>query len=209
MTAAEFWEDRYAGRPQVWSGRANPALVELVDGLEPGRALDLGCGEGGDAIWLARNGWQVAAVDISTIAVERGHAAAIEAGVPDDRIAWQARDLSEWQPEEQYDLVSAFFLHSPVELPREEILRRAASAVAPGGRLLVVAHAAPPPWWTPEQHEHAHEVLPTPTEELESLALGAGEWDVLIAETRPRQVTAPDGRPAELVDGVVLVRRRP
>jgi SAM-dependent methyltransferase len=208
MTAAEFWEDRYAGRPQVWSGRANPVLADLVGDVPPGRALDLGCGEGGDAIWLALGGWQVTAVDISTIAVERGRLAAREAGVPDGRIAWQAQDLATWRPEAQYDLVSAFFLHSPVELPRGEILRRAAAAVAPGGRLLVVAHAAPPPWWNPEDHGHRHEDLPTPAEELDTLDLRAGEWDVLLAETRPRPATAPDGQPAELLDGVVLVRRR-
>nr|WP_300141185.1 methyltransferase domain-containing protein [Propionicimonas sp.] len=114
MTAAEFWEDRYAGRPQVWSGRANPVLVELIGDLAPGRALDLGCGEGGDAIWLARNGWQGIAVDISTIEVERGHAVAVDADIPDDRIAWHARDLGEWQPEERYDPFVASRERSPV-----------------------------------------------------------------------------------------------
>ena len=208
MGAVEFWEDRYGSREQVWSGRVNRVLVDIASDLLPGRALDLGCGEGGDAIWLAQRGWQVTAMDISTIAVERGRAAALAAGVPDERIRWVAQDLGEWAPSETYDLVSAFFLHSPVELPRAEILRRAAEAVGPGGRLLVVAHAAPPPWWTPEQHEHAHEVLPTPEEELASLRLAAEEWDVVVAETRLRPATDPDGHPAELVDGVVLVRRR-
>jgi hypothetical protein len=208
MGAVEFWEDRYGSKEQVWSGRVNRVLVDVASDLLPGRALDLGCGEGGDAIWLAQRGWQVTAMDISTIAVERGRTAALATGVPADRITWVAQDLADWTPSATFDLVSAFFLHSPVELPREEILRRAASAVAPGGHLLVVAHAAPPPWWTPDQHEHAHEALPTPEEELASLRLAAGEWDVVIAEARLRPTTDPEGKPVEILDGVVLVRRR-
>ncbi|MCB0912288.1 MAG: class I SAM-dependent methyltransferase, partial [Propionibacteriaceae bacterium] len=152
MGAAEFWEERYAGKPKVWSGRVNPGLVEFASGLPAGRALDLGCGEGGDAVWLARQGWQVTAVDISATAVARGHAAAEAAGVPDDRIRWLAQDLAHWQPEGSYDLVSAFFLQSPMELPRGEVLSRAAAAVAPGGHVLVVSHAAPPPW--ARGHDH-------------------------------------------------------
>ena len=80
---AEFWEERYRGRDQVWSGRANAVLVDVVGALPPGTALDLGSGEGGDAVWLARQGWQVTAVDISTPALERTAAHAASAGVGD------------------------------------------------------------------------------------------------------------------------------
>lgn len=118
MGAVQFWEERYASRPQVWSGRANQVLVDLVSGFAPRTALDLGCGEGGDAVWLAQQGWRVTAVDISTTAVERGRAAAADLGVPADRITWVAQDLAEWSPGGTFDLVSAFFLQSPVELPR-------------------------------------------------------------------------------------------
>lgn len=202
----EFWEERYAGRPQVWSGRANTVLVEVAAGLDPGQALDLGCGEGGDALWLAARHWQVTAVDISTIAVERGRAAAASAGLPSDRITWLAADLASWAPEESFDLVTGSFLHSPVELPRADILRRAAAWVAPGGHLLLISHAAPPPWAT--QLHHHPDSFPSPDGELAALALSDDEWDVLAAEVRQREATGPDGQPATLDDAIVLVRRR-
>ena len=82
-TAAEFWEARYADADRIWSGRVNRAVADVAAGLEPGRALDLGCGEGGDAVWLARHGWAVTGVDLSPTAVARGRRAAAEAGVPD------------------------------------------------------------------------------------------------------------------------------
>jgi len=205
MGAVEFWEERYASRPQVWSGRANRALVDLVSRFAPRTALDLGCGEGGDAVWLAQQGWRVTAVDISATAVERGRAAAADLGVPADRITWIAQDLAEWSPDGTFDLVSAFFLQSPVELPRAEILRRAAAAVAPGGYLLLVTHAAPPPWATGlDRHHHDFH---TPAEELEALGLHPTQWEALVAETRLRAATGPDGQPAELEDAIVLARR--
>lgn len=203
--AQHFWEERYASESRVWSGRANTVLVEVCGDLLPGRALDLGCGEGGDAIWLAQHGWQVTAVDIASTAIERGRAAAQAAGVADDAIEWVAQDLADWSAADDYDLVSAFFLQSPITLPREQILRRAAAAVAPGGRLLVVSHAAAPPW-ARELHKHHHE-FPTPAQDLAALELPTGEWDVLAAEVRQRAATGPDGRAAQLDDTVVLVRR--
>lgn len=205
MTAAQFWEERYAGTPRVWSGRVNAGLVELTAGLPVGRALDLGCGEGGDALWLARQGWQVTAVDISATALARGRAAAAEAGLPEDRIRWVAHDLTDWQPEQDYDLVSAFFLQSPMELPRREILHRAAASVAPGGHVLVVSHAAPPPWARGHDHHPHHSA--TPSEEVEALGLSAGEWEVVVAEVRHREAIGPDGQPASLEDSIVLARR--
>ena len=98
MTAADFWEQRYAQRPRVWSGSVNTTLAAVARGLVVGTALDLGCGEGGDAIWLARGGWQVTAVDISTTALERARTAAAAAGVPDGRIDWVAADLACMKP---------------------------------------------------------------------------------------------------------------
>ncbi|MCA0294178.1 MAG: class I SAM-dependent methyltransferase [Actinobacteria bacterium] len=206
MSSVEFWQERYRGAP-VWSGRANAVLVDLAADLPPGRALDLGCGEGGDAIWLATRGWQVTAIDISSNAIDRGRAAAAAAGVPDDRIEWIACDLDDWTGSAGYDLVSAFFLQSPVALARERILRQAAASVAPGGRLLLVSHAAAPPW-AGQLHAHHHDDFPTPDGELAALGLDDG-WQVLIAEVRHRAATGPDGQPAELDDTVVLVQRRP
>lgn len=203
MTAAEFWEDRYAGRP-VWSGKVNSTLADLVAGLPAGSALDLGCGEGGDALWLAEHGWTVTAVDISSAAIERGRAEAVARDAA-ERITWYAADLTDWRPPEQYDLVSACFLQSPVELARADILRRAAAAVAPGGHLLLVSHAAPPPWASGLQHGHAE--FPQPATELALLGQPDAGWQVRIAEVRRRSATGPDGTSAELDDTVVFLRR--
>src|SRR5918994_5866470 len=81
VEAERFWEDHYRRRERVWSGRPNPVLVDVAGSLRPGRALDLGCGEGGDAIWLARHGWRVRAVDVSATALDRAAAEAATAGV--------------------------------------------------------------------------------------------------------------------------------
>lgn len=198
---ADFWEDRYASADRVWSGSVNHALVRVVSELPRGRALDLGCGEGGDVVWLAQHGWDATGVDISATATRRAAAAAKAAGVPDDRIHFEAADLTSWTPNDTYDLVTASFLQSPVELPRGDILRRVAEHVAPGGHLLVVAHAAMPPW---ANHAH-HHAFPTPDEDV--AAIGLPDWSVEIAEVRSREATGPDGQQAALDDTVVLLRR--
>lgn len=200
----EHWHQRYAERDRVWSGEPNRALVETVGDLAPGRALDLGCGEGGDAVWLAERGWSVTAVDIAGNAVERGRAAAAERGLND--IDWVVADLGSWQPSGRYDLVSACFLHSTVDLPRTEILQRMAGSVAAGGHLLVVGHAEPPPW-SAHRHHHSPEDFPTPSGELVELALAPGSWETVVCEAREREATGPDGEQATLEDTVVLVRR--
>jgi 2-polyprenyl-3-methyl-5-hydroxy-6-metoxy-1,4-benzoquinol methylase len=203
MTAAQFWEDRYAGR-QVWSGKVNTALADLVSELPVGRALDLGCGEGGDALWLAERGWTVTAVDISPTAIARGRSMADERGLA-DQIEWIAADLGEWTTDRHFDLVSACFLQSPLPLERAAILRRAAEAVAPGGSLLLVSHAAAPPWASGLQHGH-HE-FPQPATEVAALELDGSAWIVQVADVRPRPAIGPDGTAAELRDTVVLVQR--
>ncbi len=207
LTPAEFWEQRYAGSERIWSGRHNAALEAVTAELTPGRMLDLGCGEGGDSVWLAQQGWDVTGVDISPTATTRAHEAAVSTGVA-DRTTFVAADLSDWTPPAQtFDLVSACFLQSMVELPRTDILRRAADAVAPGGRLLVVSHAAPPPWADLSAvHKHDGMFL-SPTQELEALDLPDEDWHVEVAEVRPRKVTAPDGTLAAMDDTVLLLRR--
>ena len=202
QSAAEYWENRYRENGKSWSGNANAALVREIDGVAPGTALDLGCGEGGDALWLAHNGWSVTAVDIAPSALAIGAAEQ----QPGDDITWVAADLSDWVPPRSYDLVSACFLHSTVDLPREEILRRAAAAVAAGGTLLVVGHTGAPHWDAPEGHHHHHapEELPTPDQVLESLELPDGEWEVLTNDL----VERPDARLGTTVDGILKLRRK-
>ena len=203
------WESRYASRSAVWSGAANASLVEAVADLEVGSALDLGCGEGGDVIWLARRGWAATGVDLSPTAVRRATEAARAAGLDIHRASFVAADLATWESEETYDLVTASFLQSMVELPRTKILRRAAERVAQGGHLLIVSHAAPPPWAAAtfaEKHAHRSH-FPTPASELVDLALDDDSWTVLIAEVRARRATGPDGEDATLDDTVVMLRR--
>lgn len=210
-TPEAHWEARYGGtgRP-IWSGKVNTTTADVAAGLPVGRALELGSGEGGDAVWLARQGWHVTAVDISATAVARGAALAEDAGVS-DRITWVAHNLDTWRTEESFDLVTASFFHSEVDLPRTEILRRAAGTIAPGGHLLIVSHAAFPPW--AKAHEHTdprwleHRFL-SPAEEVAELGLPPEQWETVLAETRQREATGPDGEPATLDDGVVLLRRR-
>ncbi|RLV56247.1 methyltransferase domain-containing protein [Aeromicrobium phragmitis] len=215
VSPEDFWETRYAESGPVWSGRVNPTMADVVAELTPGEALELGCGEGGDAVWLAEQGWQVTAVDISPTAVARGAQGAQQRGVA-DRITWIAHDLASWQPEGAFDLVTASFFHSTVELPRTEILQRAAAQIRPGGHLLVVSHVFEndddiPPWaWRrePAADDHAKEpTLLTPAEEIAELALHPAHWAIVVEEIRRREAVGPDGQTAKVKDGVVLLRR--
>jgi 2-polyprenyl-3-methyl-5-hydroxy-6-metoxy-1,4-benzoquinol methylase len=195
----EFWEQFYGEREQVWSGHPNDVLVEEVKGMTPGTALDLGCGEGADSIWLAQQGWRVTGTDISQVALERAATHADDAGVA-DRITWARHDFTRSIPTGPFDLVSAHFLHSPVDDPRDAALRAAAAAVAPGGTLLVVSHEAVP--WHPEVE------FPTAQEVLDSLALEPAAWTVERLDSRPRRATRPDGTEVDVRDSVVRLRRR-
>jgi SAM-dependent methyltransferase len=199
----EFWDSFYRERAQVWSGKPNRFLVREAGGLAPGTALDLGCGEGADAVWLARRGWQVTAIDVSGVALARAAAHAAAAGLA-GRIDWQQQDLAEWAPAGAYDLVSAQFLHSPVAFPREDVLRAAAAAVNPGGTLLVVGHEAFPPWHRQAEPEAP---LPRPAELAETLGLTGGGWRLVTVESPLREVTGPDGQHAVLTDSVLRATR--
>ncbi|MDR1999013.1 MAG: class I SAM-dependent methyltransferase [Frankiaceae bacterium] len=211
--AIRFWEERYRAKGQIWSGQVNPVFARIVGSLPPGRALDLGCGEGADAVWLAERGWSVTAVDISPTALARGAARAAELGVG-ERIAFAQHDLARSVPPGAWDLVSAQFLHSPLEFPKEQVLRAAAGRVAPGGLLLIVEHGAMPPWRrisAPGEHpgeDHHHPALfPTPQELLDSLALDLRGWRVVELAAPSREAVGPDGQRAELVDNVVAICR--
>jgi SAM-dependent methyltransferase len=200
--AEAFWDTRYRERGQIWSGKVNAVLADVVAGLTPGRALDLGCGEGGDAVWLAARGWRVTAVDVAPTALERTRAAAAEQGVA-ERVSTERHDLGESFPAGEFDLVSAQFLESPIAFPREAVVRRAAAAVAPGGLLLAVTHGSVPPW-----SSHAHEHFATPREALDRLELDLAGWEVERVDAAARTHTAPDGRTADIHDNVIALRRR-
>ncbi|MFV0132361.1 class I SAM-dependent methyltransferase [Streptomyces sp. HMX87] len=198
-----FWEARYRDAGPVWSGRPNELLVREVAGLAPGTALDLGCGEGGDAVWLAAAGWRVTGVDISPTALERAARHAAEAGVG-DRTSWERHELGRTFPEGSFGLVSAHYLQSPVELDRQGILRRAAQAVADRGTLLVVLHAGWPSWQTEPPFEA---VFPTLDGVLAELALPEDEWTVETRETVRRRSVSPEGLDGFRDDHVWRLRR--
>ncbi|MDR7172053.1 SAM-dependent methyltransferase [Nocardia kruczakiae] len=196
---AVFWEQRYRDSDRVWSGNPNPLLVRETADLRPGRALDLGCGEGADAVWLAGQGWQVTGVDISQTALERAAAHAERAGLG-DRVVWQRHELGRTFPDGSYDLINAQFLQSPVALDQDGVLRRAADAVAPGGTLLIVMHAGWPTWMTPDDYPF-DAIFPTLDGVLRSLRLG-DEWTVRTCEPVERTLTSPDGRSGTRADNV-------
>ena len=136
MDSAE-WDRRYAGRELIWTSQANRFLIQEVDGLAPGRALDLACGEGRNAIWLAERGWNVTGVDFSKTGLEKARQLEDARGV---HAEWIAADLLDYQPETRaFELVIVFYLQV-AEAERTPILKTAASAVAPGGTFLLVAH---------------------------------------------------------------------
>ena len=205
---AQFWEQKYSAAEAVWSGRVNRSLADVAADWAPGRSLDLGCGEGGDVLWLAAHGWQSTGIDLSPTAVARAEAAAAAQGLENARFI--AADLSEWAAApaaidgaaEPFDMVTASFFQSPVALAREQILRAAAARVAIGGHIVVVSHAAPPAW----APDHPGE-FPSPAEELETLSLDSAEWQIEASELRSREVTLPEGGAATLDDTVVVARR--
>ena len=209
----EFWDERYGGSDRVWSGRPNQRLVEQTADLTPGHACDVGCGEGADAIWLAEQGWDVTALDVSRVALDRTARHAIERGV-DRRVRVGEYDVLSTHPphhrrrKQGFDLVSAHFMH----VPREDfdgVYRRLAAAVAPGGRLLVVAHH-PDDVETGARESHGPGLMFPPEQLLTTLGLQGGatdEWEVEVAEAPTREQQMPDG-PMQVRDTVVRLRRR-
>ncbi|MBB2975214.1 thioredoxin reductase/SAM-dependent methyltransferase [Microbacterium endophyticum] len=197
--AATFWEERYAGSERVWSGHPNSTMVDVVSDLNPGTALDLGCGEGGDTVWLAQNGWDATGLDISPTAIARATAAASSLGI--DRARFVLADLSTWRSDQVFDLVTTSFLHSPVALDRIAALRQAAERVAVGGHLLIVSHAAPPPG-SGGAHHHA-DMFVAPADEVRMLALDPTHWEAVLTESRRRKTTTDVWHE----DGVILLQR--
>ncbi|SCL31472.1 Thioredoxin reductase [Micromonospora rhizosphaerae] len=206
MLEQPAWEERYRASPSVWSGRPNPQLVAEATALAPGRALDVGCGEGADAVWLARRGWQVTAVDIATTALRRAADLAAAAGQQvAGRITFTQADLREKPPTEGgYDLVSAQFMQLPGDT-RRELFARLAAAVAPGGTLLIVGHH-PSDLRTTAHRMHFPELMFT-AEEI-AASLDPASWQVCAAEARPRGAVDPDGRDVTIHDAVLVARRR-
>jgi SAM-dependent methyltransferase len=198
------WEEHYGQRERLWSGRVNVQFADVVKDLKPGRALDLGCGEGGDAVWLAERGWDVVAVDISDTALGRAREAAETRGVT-DRIEFAQVDLSEGFPEGTFDLVSSQFLHSTVRLDRTKILANAAAALRSGGLLVIVDHGSAPPWVSKLDHHHE---FPSAEEVIAELNLSADEFERVRVGAVERQAVGPEGQERPWMDNVMVLRRR-
>lgn len=194
------WEERYSGDGQVWSGNPNAQLVTEAGRLTPGTALDVGCGEGGDVIWLARQGWHVTGADFSENGLARAARHAQEAGVGDLVRWWQVDARTFAAGDQLFDLVTTHFLHPP-DGGMVDVTRRLAGAVAPGGHLLVVGHAPS------SQHTvltAAHRRAMFVAEDLLP-ALPDG-FEALVVEQRPRTM-ARDGVEMEVDDSTLLARR--
>jgi SAM-dependent methyltransferase len=203
VSDASFWDERYRSADGIWSGDPNPQLVAEVSGLAPGTALDVGCGEGADAVWLAERGWHVTAIDISGVALERARKAAANAGVT-ERIDWRKGDIATWTPERSYDLVSAQFMQLAPPL-RDAVFRRLAAAVAICGTLLIVGHH-PSDLETTVRRPRMPGVLYT-AEEIAGL-LDPQAWESLVQAARPRAVTDANGASVIVHDAVLRSRRR-
>lgn len=194
-----FWNQMYQNRHTPWDAEPNPILAETVEDLGPGMALDVGCGEGSDAVWLANRGWQVTAVDLSSVALDRGRAADV-----DHLVHWVQADLLAWQPPaDTFDLVSSHFLHFP-PAERPLLFARFAQAVRQGGTLLFVSHhhsdlhTTIGRWQIPDLYFTAEDIAAT---------LDPDRWQILICGTRPRVVTDREGRTVTIHDTILKARR--
>ncbi|PPB48975.1 SAM-dependent methyltransferase [Arthrobacter pityocampae] len=201
----EFWDDRYRQHAaRIWSGNPNRQLVAAAEDLPPGRALDVGCGEGADAVWLAARGWTVLGIDVSEVALSRARAHAGEyEGTIADRLRWRQVDLlaSPELPGGQ-DLVSVQFMHLP-DPDRSRIFRQLAALVGVGGTLLIVGHDPSDRHAGVGRPPHA-EVFYTP-EQL--AALLDDSWDIRACESRPRTQRTADGHDVPIRDAVLQAVR--
>lgn len=198
----EFWNDLYSKASPTSSGKPGMALAQFAGPLSPGAALELGCAKGDDAVWLAGRGFQVTAVDISSVALEYAAENARRAGVA-DRMKFEAHDLAISFPEGAYDLVTASFLHSPHDWPRTRVLARAASVVRPGGHLLIVEHGSYAPWsWSSNETPP-----PTAEETFRAMDLAAHDWQRNCVCQIERVAKGPGGQTALVKDNIIFLQR--
>lgn len=187
---AADWDHRYGG-PPLWSGNPNGALVDEVAGLPPGRALDVGAGEGGDAIWLAARGWQVTAVDVAPRALDRVAAEAGRRGLVVACLRADANDLDPF-PSGAYDLVTAMYASIP-RTPDDRAVHNLLAAVAPGGTLLVVSHDLEPMRAPVDPNRDSRAYDPDAYVRADDVARVLADehgWQVEVHERRPRPAGA-------------------
>ncbi|MGU3437978.1 class I SAM-dependent methyltransferase [Actinomycetes bacterium M1A6_2h] len=195
---AAVWDKKYAGQELKWGAPPNQFVVEFATSLPPGRALDLGCGEGRNALWLATRGWTVDAVDFSAEGLRKGVAVARTATrAIQGRLTWVQMDVTELTPEPIYDLVLVLYLHLLPDA-RKRVLDTAITALKPEGTLVICGHDSAnltQGVGGPQDPE----ILYTPTDLVNEIDV---RLTIRTAETRRRDVG--DGT---ALDAVVLARK--
>jgi len=204
----EYWDQIWQGdRAQsMGTSQPNPHLVREVGDLTPGTALDAGCGAGAEAIWLARRRWQVTGADIATAALDRAAERAADAGVA-EQVQWVQADLSTWEPDTRYDLVTTHYAHPA--MPQLEFYDRAAAWVAPRGTLLIVGHLHQDA--TADGHGHHPDGPPasaSATAATITARLDPAQWEVVTAKDSHRTMSGHGGRETTIHDVVVRATRR-
>jgi SAM-dependent methyltransferase len=211
----QHWQGDRNGAPVAMGvSPPNPHLVREVDNLEPGTALDAGCGAGAEAIWLAARGWQVTGADIADQALARAAERAAACGVA-GRVQWVQADLSTWEPSTTYDLVTTHYAHP--EMPQLEFYDRVASWVAPGGTLLIIGHLDHD-HNSGHDHGNGHRHGPGGAEPPASASVTAADitarldptvWAVVTAEESHRTLSDRGRSAVTLHDVVLRAARRP
>lgn len=218
---AQVWEkDRSKEAGTMSTSPPNPYLAPEVEGLVPGTALDAGCGAGAEALWLASQGWQVTAADISheALALAAERPASNEAH---QRVNWIAADLSVWEPDQQFDLVTTHYAH--LAMPQLKFYDRIAAWVAPGGTLLIVGHlhsaGASDHGHGHGHHGHSYKDHPDqkrvhqPPDSASVITsditarLDPAEWTIVTADERQRSFPGPGEFQITLNDVIVRATR--
>lgn len=207
----DYWETHWERAGEHAPDRrplANPYLARETADLTPGTALDAGCGEGAEAIWLAVTGWQVTAADISAAALERARQRA-STGELAGGIDWVDADLTTWEPDRRYDLVMTHYAHPA--MPQLDFYERIAEWVTPGGTLLIVGHlhdhGEHDHGEHHDGHDHQHPEEATATAEAIVARLEPAAWSIVTADETTRQLRG-GGRVVQLRDVVVRAERQ-
>jgi 2-polyprenyl-3-methyl-5-hydroxy-6-metoxy-1,4-benzoquinol methylase len=205
----DYWQQHWRqgradGAGSMAASPPNPHLAREISGLNPGTALDAGCGGGAEAVWLATHGWQVTAADISSEALARAAERAKASGIQ-ERLRWVEADLSTWNPGAQFDLVTTCYAHPA--MPQLEFYDRIAEWVAPGGTLLIVAHLHTPDADS-ANHDHHPPAEASATPAAITARMDDTKWRIVTAEEHLRTLTGHDGRAVHLRDAVVRADRR-
>ena len=191
------WDERYSTSELIWSGNANQFVERHLADLDPGTAVDLGAGEGRNAVWLAQRGWSVTAVDFSQVGLDKAVGLAADNGVT---IAVEQADATTWQPPAPVDLVVLSYLQLPADRQRT-VLEHARTWLTPGGTLLVIAH---------DRSNVADGYGGPPSEEVcytvDDTVAALDGLEVTTAEVAERTVDRPDGSRTAL-DTLVIARR--